>query len=63
MTIALSRQTGHNRAEVLKVSIFEYDKEKEEKGRLSEDQIKSIRRETHPEKQIQKDSSGFRRIK
>lgn len=60
MTIALSRQTGHNRAEVLKVSIFEYDKEK---GSLSEDQINSIRHETHPEKQIQKDSSGFRRIK
>lgn len=35
----------------------------EEKGRLSEDQINSIRHETHPEKQIQKDSSGFRRIK
>ena len=85
----LTEFLSHNRAEVLKVSIFEYDKEKEEKlirkaefdygkamgladgvislleekGRLSEDQINSIRRETHPEKQIQKDSSGFRRIK
>ena len=69
----------HNRAEVYKVSIFEYDKEKEEKlirkaefdygkamgladgvislleekGRLSEDQINSIRRETRPEKQTE----------
>ena len=68
-----------NRAEVIRMSIFEYDKEKEEKlirkaefdygkamgladgvislleekGRLSEDQVNSIRRETHPEKQTE----------
>lgn len=75
----LTEFLSHNRAEVLKVSIFEYDKEKEEKlirkaefdygkamgladgvislleekGRLSEDQINSIRRETRPEKQTE----------
>ena len=75
----LAEFLSHNRAEVLKVSIFEYDKEKEEKlirkaefdygkamgladgvislleekGRLSEDQINSIRRETRPEKQTE----------
>ncbi len=75
----LTEFLSHNRAEVLKVSIFEYDKEKEEKlirkaefdygkamgladgvislleekGRLSEEQINSIRRETRPEKQAE----------